>query len=325
MRIAVGGGDFDHHLRTPARVAVVQRDVGILGVVLRHEHPRIVGRVEALVVVEVFRFGHHRIAFLGLFRVLLGFGPLLHRQVGAGLQAVNHAQVGRRLVRALVVGQIALGLVEVLENELLPYLLVRGARVVRGFRVGRFFRDDGHGRGVFMTLVGLGCVHAGQVHVVEGAHGMGDARSHDMLLVGFFAGERDHHVAVLDPSVVDRPGNLADGVVGTQAHTAGVPCRELFVSRVFERDVLSHDVALEQERRIAEIVCIHIGVSGVEELAREGRGAGRDEVVEGVRRIARLIHGDGPLLREGLLQAAGGQEGCADKQRCCKFYGLFHR
>ena len=50
-----------------------------------------------------------------------------------------------------------------------------------------------------------------------------------------------------------------------------------------------------------------------------------DEVVEGVRRIARLIHGDGSLLREGLLQAAGGQEGCADKQRCCKFYGLFHR
>ena len=304
---------LDNHLRTPAAVGIVVQDTGVIAAETHGKHPRTVAvrRVETIGTRKVLVGGQHGVAGHGALGVGLGFRPVFHCQVGAGFQAIDHGEVHFILVGTLVIGQVGFGLVQVGQN-LRPHHLVGGTRVAgQGIqRSGLQHQGDGFGLRVYgVALLGK---HPRHVHVEHGPHGIGQPHAVVLVRRRLAPGQVQHIVATLDPAVEVGPGILADGVERAEAGAAGIPRGVPFTAAVLQDDVLAHDVAHQEERRIT-VVIRRLVAGVVDKLARHGVGDGRHEVVEGPWGITGLIDGDAAALRVNHLDAArqrGQTQGC---------------
>ena len=304
---------LDDHLRAPAAVGIVVQDTRVVAAETYGKHPRVVavGRVEALGGRQVLLSGQHGIAGHGALGVGLGFRPILHRQVGAGFQAIDHGEVYLILVGTLVVGQVGFGLVQV-GQDLRPHHLVGGTRVAGQVALRGGLQHQGDGFGLRVYGVALLGKHPRHVHVEHGSHSVGQSHAVVLIRRRFGTSQVQHIVATLDPAVEVGPRILADGIERAEAGAASVPRGVPFITGVLQDDVLPHDVAHQEERGIAVIIR-RLAAGVVDKLARHGVGDGRHEVVEGPWGIAGLIDGDATGLRVNHLDAArqrGQTQGC---------------
>ena len=68
---------FRKHDRAPRVVSVIGGDARVVHLEASGEHPRAIGRVEAVVVAQILIPAHHLITLLGFLGILLGLGPVL--------------------------------------------------------------------------------------------------------------------------------------------------------------------------------------------------------------------------------------------------------
>ena len=107
-----------NHHATPAGVTIVVENVRIGILILSSEHPRSVGAVEAVVLVQVFSLAHHCITSESQLSILLSIFPVALLEVSSGLQTIDHGEVGSIDIFTSVVGKQLLSSIKVIEDEL---------------------------------------------------------------------------------------------------------------------------------------------------------------------------------------------------------------